>query len=177
MTEEIDTTIASVEKLYRVVSGRAANGVEGAPIPPERDAAKHVDEQLDKLLATLAKVPQRPVAIAPRPLPPSWAPPVSVFARQGEVIITVDLPGVSRENVTVTATPLAIAVSGRRPLPFNEGETRVASAESPIGTFRREIALPGDVDVSQLTATLKDGVLELRAPRAGRPATRSIQVQ
>ena len=175
MTEEIDTTIASVEKLYQAVSGRAANGVEGAPIPPERDAGKHVDEQLDKLLAALAKVPQRPVTVLPRP--PSWAPPVSVFARQGEVIITVDLPGVSRENVTVAATPLAIAVTGRRPVPYNEPGTRVASAESPVGTFRREIALPGDVDVTQLTATLKEGVLELRAPRAGRPATRSIQVQ
>jgi HSP20 family protein len=177
MTEEIDTTIASVEKLYRAVSGRAANGVEVAPIPPERDAGKHVDEQLDKLLAALATQPRRPVAVAPRPLPPTWAPPVSVFGRRGEVLITVDLPGVTREHVTVAATPLAVVVSGRRALPFSEGDTRVASAESPLGAFRREILLPGDVDVTQLTASLKDGVLELRAPRSGRPATRSIEVQ
>ena len=41
MFEDIDTTIQSVERLYRAVSGRDANGAEGAPIPPERDAAKH----------------------------------------------------------------------------------------------------------------------------------------
>ena len=177
MFEEIDTTIASVERLYRAVSGRTANGVETAPIPPEKDVAKHVDEQVDKLLGALTKVPARAAPVAPRPVVPAWAPPVSIFSRKDEVIITVDLPGVSRDDVTVTATPLAVAVSGRRPIPFNEAETRVNRAESPLGAFRREIPLPPDVSVTELTASLKDGVLELRAPRAAKPAARSIDIQ
>lgn len=177
MFEEIDTTIASVERLYRAVSGRTTNGVETAPIPPERDAAKHVEEQVDKLLAALTKVPARATPVAPRPAMPAWAPPVSIFSRKDEVIITVDLPGVTRDDVTVTATPLAVAVSGRRPVPFSEGETRVTRAEAPLGAFRREISLPTDVSITELTASLKDGVLELRVPRAPKAAARSIDIQ
>lgn len=177
MFEEIDTTIRSVERLYRVVSGREANGVDSAPIPPERDAAKHVDEQLDKLLATLSRVPQAVAPIAARPAMPAWAPPVSIFARKNELVVCVDLPGVSRDQLTVTATPGAIAVSGRRPSPFSDEQTRLQRGEAPLGAFRREIALPPDAALEGLSASLKDGVLEIRVPRAEKQAPRAIQVQ
>jgi HSP20 family protein len=166
MHEEIDTTIQGVEALYRAVSGREANGGEPTPLPPEKDASKHVDEQLDRLLISLANMP----AIVPAP---AWAPAVFVVEDEEDLVICVDLPSVQREQISVTATSLSITVTGHRPAP--KGQLR--SAEAPLGAFHREIALPPGLPVTELHATLKDGVLELRIPqRLGSP-TQPITVR
>lgn len=174
MFEEIDSTIQSVERLHRAVSGRDSGGAEGAPIPPERDAAKHVDEQLDKLLAMLTLLPGAGAATA-RAEAQGWAPPVSTFAGRSELLVWVDLPGVSRDCVNVTARPGSVVVTGLRAPP--PGELRIARAEAALGSFRREIALPLDAALPDISASLKDGVLELRVPRAARAASQAIPVQ
>jgi HSP20 family protein len=102
---------------------------------------------------------------------------VTVFAKKSELVICLDLPGVPRESINVSATPLLVTVTGKRPAGFEEPETRLASAEAPYGAFRRDVALPPDLFLSDLTATLKDGVLELRVPRATKPAAKPITIQ
>lgn len=176
MFEEIDNTIQSVERLYRTVAGHDVQNHESpyAPIPPEKDAAKHVEDQLDKLLSSLVRMPVAATAGAT----PAWAPPVSVWERADEVIVCVDLPGVPRDAVAVSATANMLVVSGRRPIPMNSGgEVRLASAEAPFGGFRRYVALPAGAQADRLTAQMKEGVLELHVPRAATAvAPRTITV-
>jgi HSP20 family protein len=165
MFEEIDNTIQSVERLYRTVAGHDAQNAESpyAPIPPEKDAAKHVEDQLDRLLSSLVRVPVAATAGAA----PAWAPPVTVWERTEEIIICVDLPGVPRDAVAVSATANMLVVSGRRPIPMNGGgEVRLSSSETPFGAFRRYVALPQGAQADRLTAHMKEGVLELHVPRS-----------
>lgn len=176
MFEEIDNTIQSVERLYRTVAGHDAQSTETpyAPIPPEKDAAKHVEDQLDRLLSSLVRVPVAATAGAA----PAWAPPVTVWERAEELVVCVDLPGVPRDAVAVSATASMLVVSGRRPIPMNgAAEVRINSAEAPFGGFRRYVALPAGAQADRLTAQMRDGVLELHVPRsAAAQAPRTITV-
>jgi HSP20 family protein len=168
MFEDIDSTIHSVEKLYRAVSGKEMAGEgEAAPLPPEKDAGQHLEAQLDRLLKTLGATP---VTEQPR----AWAPPVTVFERDGELLVSVDLPGVAREHVTVAANAMSIVITGRRSA-MPDG-ARLSSTEAPFGAFQRHIALPPGALVADFSATMKDGVLEVRVPRTS-PAARPITIQ
>jgi HSP20 family molecular chaperone IbpA len=159
---ELDEAIHRVEDLYRSLTGHDAPATEApyAPIPPERDPVEFVDAQLERLLRALpGTAPARPVA--------SFAPPMTVAQSGDELAISVDLPGVARESVEVSITQNLLLIAGERALQQRAGAVeswRVHASERPLGRFRRALALPPGALVDQLSAEMKDGVLEIRVP-------------
>jgi HSP20 family protein len=151
----IDETIQQVEMLYRSVTGRDAPPAEAtyAPIPAEKDPTRHVEEQMDRLLALLGQAQTR-AGVAP-----SWTPPMLVTESDAELVIYLDLPGVGRDRVEVKQQGELLTVSGERPLPGNGGG-RLRMSERPLGPFRRTLWIP--TRPTELTAQMKDGVLEIR---------------
>src|SRR5260221_5092792 len=109
-TTRIDETIERIEGLYRAITGKDAPQADAAyaPIPAEKDPARHVEERLDHLLALLSG-DGAPRAAAE----PSWSPPVSVWEAESELVVCVDLPQISREEVSVTIQGNVLTVSGR----------------------------------------------------------------
>jgi HSP20 family molecular chaperone IbpA len=163
MFEEVEPTIERVEKLYRTVTGQPAPAEDGvyAPIPPEKDPQKYVEQQLERLLAALEA---RGASALPQT---RWTPSLSIFDRPDHVLICLDLPGVKKEQVQVELLPGMIAVSGHRTPRVDEagGAIEPVRRETPVGQFSRFIpfaAAPG----AQVAAQLNDGVLEIRVPRA-----------
>src|SRR5690606_30477503 len=76
-----------------------------SPIPPEKDPGQYVQARLEHLLAMLGV---RDVQSA------SFTPPASVWRAHREMMITVDLPGMQREDVHIEVTGNTVAVSGMR---------------------------------------------------------------
>ncbi len=153
----LDETIGRIEDFYRRIAGADApsGDVPYAPIPAEKDPVAHVEEQLDRLYAMLSPAPSGAAA--------AWMPPVSVAESDAEVVVSVDLPGVSRDAVSVTAQGNAIVVSGTRPAPRENG-SRIVVNERVAGAFRRVILVP-EARTSDPVAHMRDGVLEIRVPR------------
>jgi HSP20 family molecular chaperone IbpA len=154
---ELDETIAMVERLYRAVTGKEvlANNGPYAPIPAEKDPAQHVDEQLNRLLNMLGQADLR------RDLAPCWAPPTSVWESPTEILICLDLPGVKRTDLQVTAQGNMITVSGCRLSPRNNS-LQLGLNECLFGSFRRTVCLPGGMHAAEPSAEMKDGVLAIR---------------
>jgi HSP20 family molecular chaperone IbpA len=158
----IEEAIGQVEHLYRSITGRQtpSNGKPYAPIPPEIDAGRHVEEQLGRLLELVRE------SLA-TPAPPPWMPPVSVHVDDKELVVQVDLAGVPRESIKVSVAGDAITVSGTRPPPWssNTVDERLRYSERPFGPFLRSVTMPAGVAMGDLRATLTDGVLVVRASR------------
>jgi HSP20 family protein len=165
----IEETIQQVEMLYRSMTGRDAPPAEGAyaPIPAEKDPSRHVEEQMDRLLSLLGPVPASRV--------PTWAPAASVAESEAEVVICLDLPGVPREAVQMQQQGELLTVSGERPWPRDE-DAPLRLNERPLGAFRRTLWLPARP--AELTARLRDGVLEIRIRKEVRtePQAKTISV-
>jgi HSP20 family protein len=151
--------IAQMEKLYRTVTGRDAPPVEAgyAPIPAEKDPARHVEEQVDRLLSMMG----RP---APGSATTSWSPPLSVWEAEGEWVVCLDVPGVSRETLRVQIEGDVLTVTGERSAPSQDG-ARLQWSERPLGPFRRVVPLPRLARSGEPTAQMRDGVLEVHLPR------------
>lgn len=111
--------------------------------------------------------------------PIAWTPDVEILERKGEFVVRVDLPGMTKDNVTVNVTDECLTIEGERK--HEEKETREGyyRSERTYGSFARTIALPEGAGWDLAKATFKDGVLEVAIPLPPRPAkkARSIEVK
>ncbi|MGE0711277.1 MAG: Hsp20/alpha crystallin family protein [Planctomycetota bacterium] len=169
--EAVQAAIQRVEGLYERITGHAAPALSGeplAPIPPERDPQQFVEEQLDRLLDALSTgLPGQRGEDPPGLSAASWAPRADLVASELDLLVSVDLPGVRKEDLNVSLTGTTLVISGQRKLAF-VGRRPVARAECPRGHFERRVELPPDALSSELEARLEHGVLEVRVPRVAR---------
>jgi len=161
--KDIEETTSQVERLYRSVTGQdpPVRDTPYAAIPPEKDPARHVEEQMERLTTALASVGTSTWA------GPPWSPPITVCENQQEVVICAELSGVTRDNVEVVVMNNLLTITGQRTSAFPHGtQYRIRMTERPVGPFRRTVALPQGSLPEQLTAEMRDGLLLVRVPQA-----------
>jgi HSP20 family protein len=100
---------------------------------------------------------------------PPWSPDVDVREGAESILISVDLPGVSREDVCIETNAEGIAISGERrgdcvPGSDHETQRRYHIMERNRGGFRRVIPLPRGANVEAAKAGMHAGVLEITIP-------------
>jgi HSP20 family protein len=90
----------------------------------------------------------------------SWEPPVDVFETEGDLWVTVALPGVRIDQLQVAVSGGTIVIAGERRLPI-QSRAAILRLEIPHGRFERRIELPaGHYELSR--SDLADGCLILR---------------
>jgi len=92
-----------------------------------------------------------------------------------ELMIHVGLPGVRLEDIEITGSADALKLSGSRDTPVPEGYA-AHRRERPAMRFARSFRLPVDVELEQAEASLKQGILTIRLPKAPELRPRSITV-
>src|SRR5918911_829881 len=94
-----------------------------------------------------------------------WAPRLEAYAKDGDLVLHADLPGVSLEDVDITLDGNVLTISGERKVTADEGVNYYLN-ELPYGAFRRSIAVPEGVDADSIKARFQHGVLEVVLPGA-----------
>jgi HSP20 family protein len=72
---------------------------------------------------------------------PLWEPPADIFESESEILVSIALPGVSPDGVTVEVTANGIVVSAERALPPEFETMRIRRLEIPYGRFERQLEL------------------------------------
>ncbi len=106
-----------------------------------------------------------------------WYPAMDVSETDSEVIATLELPGMKREDIKVTVSDGVLTVSGEKKqekVEENENRHRV---ERTYGYFKRSVSLPAEIDTSKVKAVYKDGVLKVTMPKLEEKKTKEIPVQ
>ena len=107
-----------------------------------------------------------------------FSPPMEVFEREGHLVVRADLPGLTKDDVHVEVTDEALTIEGERRSEHEERQGGALHSERRYGRFRRQIPLPEGVNTEQVTASFKDGVLEVSMPAPQRQARgRRIEIQ
>jgi HSP20 family protein len=99
-----------------------------------------------------------------------FSPPMEICEREGHLVVRADLPGLTKDDVHVEVTEEALTIEGERRAEHEEQQGGVFHSERRYGTFRRQIPLPEGVNAEQVTASFKDGVLEVSMPAPQRQA-------
>lgn len=105
-------------------------------------------------------------------------PSVDVFDEDSQVVIKAEVPGLSKEDVEVTATQDAISISGEKKEESEVKEDNYYRRERRVGGFRRVIPLPEGVNPEEAKAKYRDGVLEIRIPRTeAKPVGKKVEIE
>lgn len=91
------------------------------------------------------------------------------IAESGDAFtVHAEVPGFSAKELEVGVQPHGLIISGKRETSKEHKSKKTVYKEQCSNQIYRAINLPGEVDTSKVTATLKDGVLELSMPKAAK---------
>lgn len=108
----------------------------------------------------------------------AWIPPVDVRESDSELALVFEIPGVSPDQIEVTADNGVLTVRGEKREERKEGnEQQYHLVERVYGTFSRSFQLPKNLDESKIAAHFENGVLTVRIPKAALPQPKKIQVK
>ncbi len=106
----------------------------------------------------------------------AWQPPTDVFETDQEVVVRVEVAGISADQVSLVLEGDRLLVRGRRDeLPCAKRRA-FRQMEIHYGLFEREIYVEGPVDASRARAAYANGFLEVVIPKTKRPRAGRIQV-
>lgn len=93
---------------------------------------------------------------------------------ENEVVIYIDVPGVSTDDIDVSIEKNELTITVERR--WSGDDREVLTSERPQGSFSRRLMLSDAVDLDQLQAKTSDGVLIISVPVAERSKPRRIDV-
>lgn len=109
-----------------------------------------------------------------RPAP--IAMPVDIFEDAEGITLVADMPGVSRESLAIGVDGDTLAIEGAMSL-GESARLEDVYAEVRVAQYKRSFVLGRDLDSGSIDATLKNGVLTLRIPKAEEARPRRISVK
>ena len=112
---------------------------------------------------------------AQRP-PRVWLPSVDVEQTAEAMILKLDLPGITRDQIAIEAHDGSLTISGKREEQRDEKHEGYVVRERISGSFARSFALPAKAKTDDITATMEDGVLTVAIPRPAEESPRKITV-
>lgn len=109
---------------------------------------------------------------------PSFEPmSVDVVENDADFVVTVDLPGFDRDDVTIEVSDHTLRVEADREERVDEEEPRYLRHERRHESAERSIRLPGDVDKEAVTATMKNGVLTVTLPKTEVEESHTVEIE
>lgn len=112
----------------------------------------------------------------------TFVPAADVLASQEDVVVHMDVPGLSADDLELELENDVLTVRGERGFPYS-GETGGAEdgyawqlIERSFGKFERVLRVPAGLDPDAVEATVADGVLTLRIPKPDTLKPRRIQI-
>jgi HSP20 family protein len=105
----------------------------------------------------------------------SW-PRVNVYDAGSDLILEADVPGMSQKDLHVTVNESTLTLEGERKNDAPEGYS-VHRQERGALRFSRSFTLPVKSDSEKCEATVKDGVLVVKIPKAKEAQPRQIEVR
>lgn len=106
----------------------------------------------------------------------SLVPPVDVVETPEGITVTADLPGVSKDNLTLRVDGDTLSIEGSVAL-GESANMQGVYAEIRVAHYKRSFVLSRDLDASKIEAGMKNGVLTLKVPKAEQAKPRRIEVK
>ena len=105
-----------------------------------------------------------------------WSPSVNFYEKGGKYYLTVEVPGMKKDDISVTFENGCVTISGKKGSEKEEEGADYYMRETGHGSFCRIFRLPREVDEEKVDATYKDGVLTLVMPHKEGSKSKKIAI-
>ena len=107
-----------------------------------------------------------------------WCPAVDLYDESERLVVKVELPGMTREQIQINYQDGVLSISGERKSDYEHGkEPDAYRSERAVGKFARDLALPVPIEADQINATYKDGVLAVLLPKSEDAKPHKVEVK
>src|SRR5256885_11873382 len=96
----------------------------------------------------------------------TWAPVLDMHETKDDLLLNFELPGVREKDVSLSITGDLLTVRGERRFRQELNDDNYYHVERAYGKFERSVQLPIPVQADRVKATYRDGVLEVKLPKA-----------
>src|SRR3954463_3785266 len=94
-----------------------------------------------------------------------WSPALDLYDQKDDFVVTVELPGMKKDDIQISLHDGVLTVSGERNHESTENDDKAFRSERYFGKFQRSVTLPARVDSSKVSASYKDGILSITLPK------------
>ncbi len=106
-----------------------------------------------------------------------FAPAVDVSESDAEYVVSVEVPGCKRDDVSVEVHDNVLTVSGEKRSEREEKKEKSRWVERSYGRFTRSFSLPADANADHIEAAFADGVLTVKIPKTEQTRPKVISIQ
>ena len=106
-----------------------------------------------------------------------WSPALDLHEDADKFTVSVELPGMKKEDIDISLHAGSLSVSGERKMDHKFENAEVCRSERYVGRFQRTIQLPSTVAGDRVAAQYKDGVLTVTLPKSEEAKPKQINVQ
>lgn len=106
-----------------------------------------------------------------------WSPSVDIYEEPAAIVIEADLPGMSKDQVTVNLKNNVLTIQGERKLEHEEKRDNYHRIERAYGSFTRSFTIPSNINTEQIEAEFKDGVLRIQLPKREEAKPKQVTVR
>jgi HSP20 family protein len=106
-----------------------------------------------------------------------WAPAVDIQETDKEYLIKAELPEMRKEDVKVEVLDGVLTIEGERTQDKEEKGKKFHKVERSYGKFVRQFALPNEVEMTNVQADYKDGVLNVHLPKTAAAKPKAVEVK
>ena len=106
-----------------------------------------------------------------------WVPAVDIKEEADRYVIHVDVPGVDPKDIEVHMENGVLSIKGERESESKQEQENYKRVERVRGSFFRRFTMPDTVDSDSVSATSKNGVLEIVVPKQEKPQPKRIKVE
>ena len=108
--------------------------------------------------------------------PQASAPAVDIAESEAGITLLADMPGVSKDRLTIKVEGDSLMIEGRAQIDVPES-IELLHSEVRTAYFRRAFTLSRDLDPAKIEATLRNGVLRMHIPKSEEARPKRIEVK
>jgi HSP20 family protein len=94
-----------------------------------------------------------------------WNPKVDIYEEADHIVLSAELPGIDKKDIEVSVKNGVLTLKGERSAGNEVKEKDYYRRERSFGRFERSFNLQGDVDIAEIKAEHKDGILKVSIPK------------
>jgi HSP20 family protein len=105
-----------------------------------------------------------------------FVPKADIYESEREIVVVADIPGASQDSIEITLDKNVLTIDAFVDPEIPEGYS-LAWGEYEIGDYQRSFRLSGEIDRDKIEATVANGELRLRLPKAEEAKAKKILVK
>lgn len=131
--------------------------VRFSPLVSASNFQQEVDRMFDRFLGRQTEEGDANTAV--------WSPRVDLSETEDSYLLRLDLPGLTREDVTITYEDGTLKISGERSFAGGEEQSQFHRIERWYGRFFRSFNFGRSINPEEISASFQDGVLTVSLPK------------